>query len=74
MGGAREHGITNAITEAGVTMIADTTYQGGGPAIRVVQRPRRIDPDTGPVPHPKDIPMLPAALSDGLVVREIPSG
>lgn len=47
MGAAREHGIVDVITEAGITMIADTTHQGGGPAIRAVQRRRRIDPDTG---------------------------
>ena len=27
--------------------MADTAYQGGGPTIRVPQRRRRIDPDTG---------------------------
>ena len=47
MGAAREHGIVDAITDAGVRAVADTAYQGGGPAIRVPQRRRRLDPDTG---------------------------
>ncbi len=47
MGAAREHGIIDAFTEAGVRAVADTAYQGGGPAIRVPQRRRRIDPGTG---------------------------
>lgn len=47
MGAAREHGIIDAFTRAGVRAIADTAYQGGGPAIRVPQRRRRRDPDTG---------------------------
>ena len=46
-GAAREHGIIHAITPAGVRAVADTAYQGGGPAIRVPQRRRRLDPDTG---------------------------
>jgi hypothetical protein len=46
MSAAREHGIVDAIANAGITAIADTAYQGGGPTIRVPQR-RRIDPDTG---------------------------
>jgi hypothetical protein len=28
-------------------MVADTAYQGVGPAIRLPQRRRRLDPDTG---------------------------
>jgi hypothetical protein len=47
MGAAREHGIINAIADAGVRAVADTAYQGRGPAIRVPQRRRRLDPDTG---------------------------
>jgi DDE superfamily endonuclease/Helix-turn-helix of DDE superfamily endonuclease len=47
MGAAREHGIIDALAEAGVRAVADTAYQGGGAAIRVPQRRRRIDPDTG---------------------------
>jgi hypothetical protein len=47
MGAAREHGIIEALTQAEVTAIADTAYQGGGPLIRVPQRRRRLDPDTG---------------------------
>ena len=33
-GAAREHGIIDALNTAGVQAIADTAYQGGGPAIR----------------------------------------
>jgi hypothetical protein len=47
MGAAREHGIIDAINAAGVRTVADTAYEGGGPAIRVPQRRRRLDPDTG---------------------------
>jgi hypothetical protein len=47
MGAAREHGIIDALAETGVIAVADTAYQGGGPAIRVPQRRRRLDPDTG---------------------------
>lgn len=47
MGAAREHGLITGLHIAGVRVIADTAYQGGGPAIRVPQRRRRLDPDTG---------------------------
>jgi len=47
MGAAREHGIITALNAAEVHTMADTAYQGGGPAIRVPQRRRRLDPDTG---------------------------
>jgi DDE superfamily endonuclease/Helix-turn-helix of DDE superfamily endonuclease len=47
MGAAREHGIIDALNTAGIPTIADTAYQGGGPAVRVPQRRRRLDPDTG---------------------------
>ncbi len=47
MGAAREHGIIDALNAAGVHTVADTAYQGGGPAIRVPQRRRRLDPDAG---------------------------
>src|SRR3954466_7384655 len=47
MGAAREHGSIDALNAAGVHAVADTAYQGGGPAIRVPQRRRRLDPDTG---------------------------
>src|SRR4029079_18918074 len=47
MGAAREHGIIDALNTAGISTIADTAYQGGGPAVRVAQRRRRLDPDTG---------------------------
>ncbi len=44
---AREHGIPDALAQAGITAVADTGYQGAGPAVRVPQRRRRLDPDTG---------------------------
>lgn len=47
MGAAREHGIIDALNTAGVPTMADSAYQGGGPVIRVPQRRRRVDPDTG---------------------------
>src|SRR6476659_352904 len=47
MGAAREHGIIAALNAAGISVWADTAYQGGGSAIRVPQRRRRLDPDTG---------------------------
>lgn len=47
MGAARDHGILDALATAGVTAVADTAYQGGGPAVRVPQRRRRLDPDSG---------------------------
>ena len=47
MGAARDHGIIAALNTAGISTIADTAYQGGGPAVRVPQRRRRLDPDTG---------------------------
>ncbi len=47
MGAAREHGIIDALTTAGITAVADTAYQGAGPTVRVPQRRRRIDIDTG---------------------------
>ena len=47
MGAAREHGILDALHEAGVRVIADNGYQGAGPTFEVPQRRRRRDPDTG---------------------------
>jgi hypothetical protein len=47
MGAAREHGIIDALTDAEIPAIADTAYQGAGPAVAVPQRRRHIDPDTG---------------------------
>jgi DDE superfamily endonuclease/Helix-turn-helix of DDE superfamily endonuclease len=47
MGAAREHGIIDALNAAEIDTIADTAYQGGGPAVRTPQRRRRLDPDTG---------------------------
>jgi hypothetical protein len=47
MGAAREHGIIDALSEAGVHAVADTAYYGAGPSVAVPQRRRRLDPDTG---------------------------
>jgi hypothetical protein len=47
MGAAREHGLIDGLNAAGVRVVADTAYQGGGPAIAVPQRRRRLDSDTG---------------------------
>ncbi|GAB3464192.1 hypothetical protein GCM10027570_52040 [Streptomonospora sediminis] len=40
-------GETYADLACGFTIGTSTAYQGGGPAIRVPQRRRRSDPDTG---------------------------
>jgi DDE superfamily endonuclease len=45
MGAAREHGILDALTAAGVRLIADNGYRGSGFAIP--QRRRSADPETG---------------------------
>jgi len=47
LGAAREHGIIDALVDADVHAVADTAYQGAGPAVAVPQRRRRLDPDTG---------------------------
>jgi hypothetical protein len=47
MGAAREHGIIDALNTGGIQTLADTAYQGGGSVVRVPQRRRRLDPDTG---------------------------
>jgi hypothetical protein len=47
MGAALEHGLIDGLATTGVQALADTAYHGGGPAIRVPQRRRRLDPDTG---------------------------
>ena len=48
---AREHGILDAVAATAIDTVADTVadtgYQGAGPAVRVPQRRRRLDPDTG---------------------------
>jgi DDE superfamily endonuclease len=44
---AREHGILDAIDTNQVPAPADTGYQGAGATVRVPQRRRRLDPDTG---------------------------
>jgi hypothetical protein len=43
---AREHGIIDALADAGVAAVADTACQGAGPSVAVPQRRRRLDPDT----------------------------
>jgi DDE superfamily endonuclease len=47
MGAGREHGIIDALTDAEIPAVADTSYQGAGPTVVVPQRRRRLDPDTG---------------------------
>lgn len=44
---AREHGIIDALADAGLRAIADTAYQGAGAHVVVPQRRRRLDRDTG---------------------------
>lgn len=47
MRAAREHGLIDGLDAAGVRVVADTAYQGGGAVIAVPQRRRRLDSDTG---------------------------
>ena len=47
MGAATEHGILTALQHAGLHAVADTGYQGAPPQVRIPQRRRRLDPDTG---------------------------
>jgi hypothetical protein len=47
MGAARAHGIPAALEAAGINALADTAYQGAGPAVRVPHRRRRKDTGTG---------------------------
>jgi hypothetical protein len=47
MGAAHEHGIPDALHTASVRAVADTGYQGAGPAVRVPHRRRRKNLDTG---------------------------
>jgi transposase-like protein len=47
MGAAREHGLIGGLNNVGARVVADTAYQGAGPAITVPQRRRRLDTDTG---------------------------
>jgi len=47
MGAATEHGILDALNHAQVHVVADNGYQGAGPTVRVPQRRRRLDRDTG---------------------------
>jgi hypothetical protein len=46
MGAAREHGLIHGPNNVGARVVADTAYQGGGPAIAVSQRRRPLDTDT----------------------------
>jgi hypothetical protein len=47
MGAAHEHGILDALTASEIHAVADTAYQGAGPAVAEPQRRRRLDPDKG---------------------------
>ena len=44
---AREHGILDALEQAGVRAVADIGYQGTGPTVALPQRRRRLGPGTG---------------------------
>ncbi|MCW2716184.1 MAG: hypothetical protein JWR81_6 [Pseudonocardia sp.] len=52
MGGAREHGIIDAIAVLEIPAVADTAYQGAGPTVAVPQWRRRLDPDNRLLPAP----------------------
>ena len=43
----REHGIPEALSQAGVTAFADTAYHGLGPSVRSPHRRSRYDRGTG---------------------------
>ncbi|ANY07080.1 transposase family protein [Pseudonocardia sp. HH130630-07] len=47
MGAAREHGIIDALTVAGVQVVADSGYRGAGAMFHLPQRRRPADRDTG---------------------------
>lgn len=47
MGAAREHGIIDALTAAGVQVVADNGYRGAGPRFDLPQKRRAADPETG---------------------------
>ena len=47
MGTARDHGLLDALEQAGVRVIADSAYRGAGPNVDVPQRRRARDPETG---------------------------
>jgi hypothetical protein len=47
MGAARELGIIDALTHAGVQVVADNGYRGAGSHFDLPQRRRRADPHTG---------------------------
>ncbi|ALE84535.1 IS5/IS1182 family transposase [Pseudonocardia sp. HH130629-09] len=59
MGAAREHGIIDALTVAGVQVVADSGYRGAGAMFRLPQRRRPADRDTGerrrPSPSQREI-------------------
>ena len=62
MGAATEHGILTALQHARVHAVADTGYQGAPPQVRIPQRRRRLDPDTGRCPRRRrrSTPRMPA--------------
>ena len=50
MGAAREHGIIDALNTAGISTIADTAYQGGGPAVSGAAAAAPTRPGHRPLP------------------------
>ncbi|WP_226363230.1 transposase family protein [Pseudonocardia sp. ICBG1142] len=50
MGATHDHGIIHTVNAAGVRAVADTAYQGGGPAITA--------PAPAPAPRPRHRPVL----------------
>ncbi|TWG08605.1 transposase family protein [Saccharopolyspora dendranthemae] len=47
MGAAREHGIIDALNDAGVRVLADSAYRGAGANVEVPHRRPPRDPETG---------------------------
>src|SRR4051794_2162428 len=53
LGAAREHGLIDGLNEVGVRVVADTAYQGAGPAADPVPDQQRVDLG-GVAPHVPD--------------------
>lgn len=46
MGAAGEHGMIDALAQAGIQVVVDSDYRGAGPIFNLPQRRRTTDPDT----------------------------